>query len=172
MLAGLVGLLGGLFLLLFGCLLDCVLFLFRRIMPFQLVQILYAQLLEEILNASEVLLDTAVAELIDLVNQPVEEVPVVGDYDKSAVVTDQGLLEYVLGEYVHVVGRLVQRQEVVGVEHQLGHSQSGPLSAAQHGDLLVYILAFEEEGGEYVAQFGTYVADRYPVNLILGMVLV
>ena len=63
----------------------------------------------------------AVAELVDLIDQSVEELAVVRNDDHRAVVFLQGVFEDVFRAHVHVVGRLVEYQQVVGLEHQPCH---------------------------------------------------
>ena len=122
---------------------------------------------EEVVHAAQMFLHLAVDEFIDLVHQAVEEIAVVRDHDDRAVVSLQGLLEDVLRADIHVVGRLVEGQEIVGLEHQAGHRQAGAFAAAEHGHLLVDVVALEEECREDVAQFGTDIPHRNPVERVI-----
>jgi len=108
----------------------------------------------------------AVAELVDLIDQSVEELAVVRNDDHRAVVFLQGVFEDVLRAHVHVVGRLVEYQQVVGLEHQPCHRQPGPLAARKHLHLLVDVFAAEQECPENVAQFCPYVAYRDAVQRV------
>ena len=112
------------------------------------------------------LLHAAVDELVDLVDQPVEEIAVVRDHDDRAVVGLQGLLQNIFRPDVHMVGRLVERQQIVRLEHQLGHRQPGTLAAAEHGHALVDVFALEQERGQDVAQLRADVAHRDAVERI------
>ena len=87
--------------------------------------------------------DAAVAEFVNLVHQAVEEVAVVRDDHERAVVREQRLLQHVLGADIHMVRRLIERQQVVILQHQLRHSQPRPLATAEHGDALVNIIPFK-----------------------------
>ena len=107
---------------------------------------------------------TAVLELVELVYKAVQEVAVVGYHDQGSVVGLERLLEYVLGLYVHMVGRLVKRQQVVALQHQGGHCKTGSLPSAQHADALVYVLSAEEELRQQVAQAAADIARRHSVQ--------
>ena len=109
-------------------------------------------------------LDASVLELVELVYQAVQEVAVVGHDYQSSVVGLERLLEYVLGLYVHMVGGLVKRQQVVALEHQGGHCKTGSLPSAQHADALVDVLAAEEELRQQVAQAAADIAGRHSVQ--------
>lgn len=92
---------------------------------------------------------------MNLLHHAVEEFAVVRHDDDRAVVLHDGILEDVLRTHVHVVGRLVQYQQVARFEHHAGHGQTCPLAARKHLDLFVDILAAEQERPEDIAQAGT-----------------
>ena len=100
----------------------------------------------------------AVAELVELVGEALEEVAVVGDDDEGTRILEEGILEDVLGVHVEVVGRLVEDEEVGGCEQQLGQCEAGFFAAGEHLDLLLAVLAVEEEGAKDVAYLGADVA--------------
>ena len=110
------------------------------------------------------LLDLSVTELVHLVNQPVEEVTVMGYHNQCAIICLQCLLEDFLRLDVHMVGRLVQSQEVVRLEHELRHAETGPFPSGKDTDLLVDILSPEKELREDVPQFGPYLPYCNPVQ--------
>ena len=89
---------------------------FRSRRALQLLEIVDFLGAEEVVDAAEVLAHLAAAELIDLADQPVEEVAVVADEYDSAVEIAQGCLEDVLGLHVEVVGRLVENEEVARLQ--------------------------------------------------------
>ena len=109
-------------------------------------------------------LDLSVPELVHLVHQPVEEITVVGDNNQRAVICLERLFEYIFGLYVHMIGRLVKRKQVVRFQHQFRHSQSGPFSSAEHGHLLVNVLAPEKELREYVPEPGPDIAHGHTLQ--------
>ena len=86
-----------------------------------------------------------------------------GNYYQSTVIFLECLLQDVLRADVHVVGRLIKRQKVVGLEHQLCHRKTSPLTSAEHGHLLVYVLPLEKEGGKYIPEFQSDVSNCNPV---------
>ena len=105
-----------------------------------------------------------VPELIDLVHQSVQEITVVRNDQQGTVEGLESLFENVLGLDVHMVGGLVEAEQVVALEHQFGHSQARSLASAQHGNPLVYVFPTEKELGQQVPQLGTYVPHRNAVK--------
>ena len=122
---------------------------------------------QEIVDAAQVLLYAAVDELVNLVDQTVQEITVVRDHDNRPVVGLERLFQHILRTDVHVVRRLVKRQQIVCPEHQLGHRQARPLPAAQHRHLLVDVLPLEEEGCQDIAQLRTDVPHCDPVQRVV-----
>ena len=53
-----------------------------------------------------------------------------------------------------MVGRFVQNQQVIRLEHQAGHRQTSPFTTRKHLDLFVDILSAEKESSQNVTQFG------------------
>ena len=98
------------------------------------------------------LLDPSVPELIHLVHQPVEEIPVMGNDHQCAVILLQSLFQYILRPDIHMVGRFIKSQKVVRLEHQFRHTETSPLAAAQNSDFLVDVIPPEQECGQYVPQ--------------------
>ena len=139
----------------------------RSVAPLDLLQRLQLALFEEIVDAAQILLHPAVAELVDLLDHTVEEFAVVRHHDHRAVVLHNGVLEDVLRAHVHVVRRLVQHQQVARFEHHAGHRQTRPLAAREDLDLLVDVLAAEEEGAQDIAQAGADVAHGHAVERIV-----
>ena len=62
--------------------------------------------------------DAAMAKLIDLRDEAVEEVAVVADADERAVEVLERLLEDVLRFEVKMVGRFVKDEEIDGLEQE------------------------------------------------------
>ena len=72
-----------------------------------------------------------------------------------------------------MVGRFVEGQQVVALQHQLGHAQTGALAAGEHGHAFVDVLAAEQELGQQVAQLAADVAHGDAVQRgEYGLVLV
>ena len=71
----------------------------------------------------------AMAKLVDLAHQTIEEIAVVAHHDERSVEVLQGLLEHILGLEVEVVGGLVEDKQVHGLQQELENGQSGALSA-------------------------------------------
>ena len=86
-------------------------------------------LLEEIIDAAEVLADLPSAKLVDFLHEAVEEVAVVAYHNDRAVEGEDGFLEHVLGAHVEVVRGFVEDEEVDGFEQQLDHGQARTLAA-------------------------------------------
>ena len=139
----------------------------RSVAPLDLLQRLQLALFEEIVDAAQILLHPAVAELVDLLDHAVEEFAVVRHHDHRAVVLHNGVLEDVLRAHVHVVRRLVQHQQVARFEHHAGHRQTRPLAAREDLDLLVDVLAAEQERPQNVAQAGPDVAHGHTVQRVV-----
>ena len=104
------------------------------------------------------------AEAIDTLHQAIEELTVVTDHDNSAVEGCDGLFQHILGFHIKVVGRLIEDEEVDGLQQELDHCQTRAFAARQHFHLLVRSLAAEHEGSEDIADAHTDIATRYTVN--------
>ena len=91
------------------------------------------------------LLDAAVPEFVHPFYQTVQELPVVRNHNDRSVVPLYRILQNIFRPHIHVVGRLVEYQQVVGLEHQPGHRQPGPLTARQDPNLLVDVLTPKQE---------------------------
>ncbi len=61
---------------------------------------------------------------------------------------------------------LVEYEQIVWFEHKTRHSQTRALAAREHLDLLVDVLAAEEECAEYVAQTRAYIAHGNSVERV------
>ena len=122
----------------------------HRRLAVQFLKALEFALLQELLYGFQMLPDYSRVKLVELGHKPVKEITVMGNNQQGAVILLQGLLEYVLGLDVHVVGRLVEGQKVMVLKHQLGHPEPGPFATAEHGHLLVNVFAAEEELGQQV----------------------
>ena len=92
---------------------------------FQFLEVLHFFVLQEFVDAAEVLTDTLVAEFVDFCDEAVQEVTVMADDDEGAVKVDERLLEYVLGLHVEVVGRLVKDKEIDGLEQKFEDGKTG-----------------------------------------------
>ena len=65
-----------------------------------------------------------------------------------------------------MVRRLVHNEQVVGREHQSRHCQTRSLATRQHLDLLVDILASEQESTQNIAQSGADITHRNAIERI------
>ncbi len=75
----------------------------------------------------------------------VEQVAVVGDQDERARELEQALLEHLERRDVEVVGRLVEDQQVGGLEHQPREQDARLLAAREPADRRVELLGAEQE---------------------------
>ena len=103
---------------------------------------------EEVLVAARVERRLAAADLDHLARELVDEVAVVRDEDQRAAVGRQRLEQDLLRVEVEVVRRLVEQQHVRGLEQHLREREPVALAAREHGDLLVDVVAREQEPAE------------------------
>ena len=130
----------------------------------EFLQVLHSLGLEELVDAAEVLTHAAMAKLVDLADQPVEEVTVVAHHDKGAVEILKRLLEDILGLEVQMIGGLVEDKQVDRLKQQLEDGEARTLSTRQHLDLLGRLVAAKHEGAEQVAYLAAYVALGHIVD--------
>ena len=105
-------------------------------------------------------LDFPSPELVQLVHQPVQEIPVMGNHHHCAVKRLQSLFQDILAAYIHMVGRLVQGKDIVTLEHHPGKSQPRPFAAAEHLHPLVDIISPEEELSQKIPEACTHLSWR------------
>ena len=122
--------------------------------------------LEEVLDAADVLADVSSAKLIDSGNQSFEEISVVADDNHRAVEGGECLLQDVLGSHVEVVRRFVENQEVHGFQQEANHGEAGTLTPGEHFHLFVRRFAAKHERPEDVSDFGAYVSRGDAVNRV------
>ena len=65
-----------------------------------------------------------------------------------------------------MVGRLIQYQKVIWLQHQSGHSQARALATRENFHLLVYILSSEQECSQNIAQTCTNISRGNSVQSI------
>ena len=106
----------------------------------------------------------ATSKGIDLGDEAVEELAVVGNHNDGAVEGGDGLLQHILGLEVEVVGGFVKDKEVDRLEQELNHGQATALAAREHFHFLVNGVATEHEGSEDVADAGADVAGGHAVD--------
>jgi len=116
-----------------------------------------------VVDATEVLAHMALAELIDLGDQTVEEFAVVAHDDGCAVEGADGLFEHILGLHVQVVGGLVEDEQIDGLHEQAYHGETAALAAAEHLDLLLRGFAAKHECTQEVVDLQAHVAGGYAV---------
>ena len=131
---------------------------------------------------AEVFLHAVRAHLDNAVGHAVDEVAVVRDGEDGAVEILQSTLQHFAAVHVQMVGRLVEKEEVVALEHQFAQRNAALFAAGEHGDLLVNVVAGEEEqrqhrahaveveAGEGVPQFVQDVLFRVEPGLVLLVV--
>ena len=91
--------------------------------------------------------------------------PVVADEEQRAVVVGERLGQHVARFHVEMVRGLVQHQEVRAREQELGEREPRLLAAREHGDLLVDLVAREQERAEDAAQARHVVGERVVLEL-------
>ena len=82
------------------------------ILPLKLTQILHLLALHKLIDAFQMLRHFLVSELIDLRDQPIQEITVVGYDDQRPVKVKQRLLQDILRLHIQMVCRLVEDQDV------------------------------------------------------------
>ena len=82
------------------------------ILPLKLTQILHLLALHKLIDAFQMLRHFLVSELIDLRDQPIQEITVVGYDDQRPVKVKQRLLQDILRLHIQMVCRLIQNQQV------------------------------------------------------------
>src|ERR1044072_5724038 len=95
---------------------------------------------------------SAAVEREYLCGDAVEEVSVVADGDDGAVVGVEGFFERFARRDVEVVRRLVEDEDVDARVDELGEREPSLLAAGQISDVLVNVVAREEEAREEAAQ--------------------
>ena len=105
------------------------------------------------------LMEFAIAELVEHIGEPLEEIAVVGNQDECARVLEERVFEDILRIHVEMVGGLVEYQEIGGSEEEFGEGETCLLATGEHLHLLVDVLLVEEETAEDVADFGADVAE-------------
>ena len=91
------------------------------------------------------------AEFHRLLDDGVEEVPVVGNDEEGAGVVDEGLLQNVLRLHVEVVGGLVENKEVGGADEHADEGDAGAFTTGEDADFFEDVVAFKKEAAEDVA---------------------
>ena len=71
--------------------------------------------------------------------------PVVTDEEHGPLVVLERLLEHLLGGNVQVVRRLVEHQQIGGLEHHAAERDTPLLAAAQVPNFFLHVVALEEE---------------------------
>ena len=89
----------------------------------------------------------------ELVDDLVEEVAIVGDDQKRAIVGIQGGFQDFAGGHVEVVGGLVHEDGVGGVEDHFAHGHTGALAAGEHADFFIDGVAGKEQNPGEIAHF-------------------
>ena len=139
-------------------------FFCRSVTPLQLLQVFQFPFFKEVGNTPKVLFDPTVPEFIQLIHKPLQEAPVMGYNNQRAIELTESFFEDVLGADIHMVGRFIQRQHIIRLEHQLGHAEPGPLPPGQDRDLLVNVFSFEEKRPQDIPEPCPDVACRNPVQ--------
>ena len=106
----------------------------------------------EVVVVARVVVQHAVAHLDHARRERVDEGPVVRDEEQRALVAGERLLEHLAGRHVEVVGRLVEHQEICRPQQHLREREPRLLAAREHRDLLLDVVAREQEGAQVAAQ--------------------
>jgi len=88
----------------------------------------------------------------DLLDDPVQEIAVMGDDHQRARVVLERLLELLAGGDVQVVRGLVQHEHVMSAVDETRQQQAVFLAAAEHLQRLEHVIVVEAEAGEERAQ--------------------
>ena len=105
----------------------------------------------------------AASELIYFRYQSVQELTVVTHDDGRTVEGLDGFLQHVLRRHIQMVRRLVENQQVHGLQQQADHRQATTLTTAQHLHLLVRRFAAKHKGTQYVVDFQAHLAFSHIV---------
>ena len=66
-----------------------------------------------------------------------------------------------------MVGRFVQHEQIVGVQHEFYHGEAVPFSAGEHPHRLVDVFASKEKRAEEIAYLCAYRSRGHPVDGIV-----
>ena len=102
----------------------------------KLLKVLHLLCSKELIYTTQVLTHLAVAELVHLGHETIEEITVVAHAHKRAVKILQRLLQDILSLEVEVVGRLIKDKQVHRLKQQLHQRQTCTLTTRQHLHLL------------------------------------
>ena len=133
-------------------------------MPLKLTEILQFPSMKELLHSAEMLLNLSITELVELIYEAIKKVTVMRHYHESAVICLKSLFENILRTDIHMVGRLIKSKQIIWLEHELSHSQTGTLSTAQHCYLLINILSLEKKSTKDITKLQTNITDSYSVQ--------
>ena len=86
------------------------------------------------------------------------------DADDCAVKVLQCGLEDIFGLHVEVVGRLIEDEEIAGLEEKPYHCQSASFASGEHFHFLFAGFSAEHERAEDVANLGPNIAHRHIVD--------
>ena len=75
-----------------------------------------------------------------------------------------GLLKDILRRHVEMVRRLVEDQQVHGLQQQAYHGQAAPLAPAEHLHLLVTLLAAKHESAKDIIDAQTHLTLCHVVD--------
>ncbi|MNV72056.1 hypothetical protein D3C71_1651120 [compost metagenome] len=77
-----------------------------------------------------------------------------GNEQQRALEIDQRRFQHLAADQIEMVGRFVEDQHIRSEQHKLGERNPRFLAAAERGDLLLHILATEQEIAEYSPDTG------------------
>ena len=124
-------------------------------------------LFEEVVYSSEILPNTTITELIDLIYDTIKELSIVRYNHYRSIELLQSRFEDILRAHIHVVGRLIEHQQIVRFEHHPRHCQARTLTTRQDLNLLVDILATEQKSTQNITQTSTNIAYGNPIERII-----
>ena len=108
--------------------------------------------------------DFTTTELIDFRNQPIEEFPVVTDYDHRSVEIAYGVFQYIFRTHIQMVGRLIEYQEIHRFEQQTNHSQTTAFASRKHFHFLIRRFSAKHESTENIPYLQTNIPFCHPVD--------
>ena len=84
--------------------------------------------------------------------------------DCCAVKSTDGLFQHIFRSHIQMIGRLVENQQIDGLQEQAYHSQSATLSTTEHLHFLIRLLATKHKGTQDVIDAQAYLSLRHIVN--------
>ena len=94
------------------------------------------------------------ADFRHLGSQLVDEVPIVRNEDKRAAEVPEGFEQHFFGIEIQVIGGLIEKQHVGGVQQHFSESKATLLSTGKHFDLLLHVIVAKEKRPQDISNSG------------------